>query len=162
MASAFYTYTTKTGYTYTEVEWGTFIIGLVIMLLGPVFLQFGWVIADAIFNIIFDVKIIRNGVCGASLPELPAPLFAGKKKAKSENVVDAYEKLKMYKALCDDEVLTKQEYDQLKKELLNKSVGANKDFESDIDKVKKLKVYVDENVLTEEEFAAEKSKILNK
>ncbi|MBO5852034.1 MAG: hypothetical protein J6R29_06860 [Clostridia bacterium] len=160
MASSFYTYS-RGGYSYTAVEWGLFIGGILTMLLGPVVLQCGWLLTDIAFNMVFDVKIIRNAISGEELPKLPAPLFT-KKKEENGNYAGAYEKLKMYKSLCDEGILTVLEYDELKRELLNKNTIEKKDFESDIDKVKKLKTYVDEKVLTEEEFAIEKSKILKK
>ena len=63
---------------------------------------------------------------------------------------------------CDEGVLTEAEFNDIKRDLLNKNVAEKQSFESDIDKVKKLKVYLDEKVLTEQEFVAEKSKILKK
>ena len=160
MASSFYTYESGR-YSYTAVEWGLFIGGILTMFLGPVLLQFGWLLTDVAFNMVFDVKIIRNAICGEEMPELPILTFAKKKEYK-DTYIGSYEKLKMYKSLCDEGILTTAEYDELKRELLNKNSIEKKSFESDIDKVKKLKAYVDEKVLTEEEFAIEKSKILKK
>lgn len=160
MASSFYTYEVAY-YSYTAVRWGTFIIGILTMFLGPVILQFGWLLTDVAFNMVFDVKIIRNAISGEEMPKLPTLTFAKKKEGK-DNYVNSYEKLKMYKSLCDEGILTTGEYEELKRDLLNKNSIEKKSFESDIDKVKKLKAYVDENVLTEEEFAIEKSKILKK
>ena len=161
MSSSFYT-VTKYGSTYVNMDEILFFSGLLTMLLGPVYLQFNWLFIDTFFNLLFDVKIIRNATCGASIPELPAPILFRKKKESDNVVVDAYEKLKMYKALCDEGVLTEAEFNDIKRDLLNKNVAEKQSFESDIDKVKKLKVYLDEKVLTEQEFVAEKSKILKK
>ena len=160
MASSVYSYT-QSGRTYTYLDWTMFIFGIVTMILGPVLLQLFWLISDAVFNIVFDVKIIRNATCGVEMPKLPAPLFARKNKCK-EVGVDVYEKLKMYKNLCDEGVLSAAEYEEIKKDLLNKNAADNQSFSSDIEKVRKLKAYVDEVVLTSEEFATEKSKILKK
>lgn len=162
MSSSFYTVTPKYGSSYVDMDAILFFSGLLTMLLGPVILQFNWLLIDAFFNFLFDVKIIRNATSGAPIPELPAPILFRKKKESDNVVVDAYEKLKMYKALCDEGVLTEAEFNDIKRDLLNKNVAEKQSFESDIDKVKKLKVYLDEKVLTEQEFVAEKSKILKK
>ena len=95
MASSFYTYESGR-YSYTAVEWSLFISGILTMLLGPVVLQFGWLLTDIVFNMVFDVKIIRNAISGEEMPKLPAPLFSKKKDSKG-SYADAYEKLKMYK-----------------------------------------------------------------
>ena len=153
MASS--TYTDKYGYVY--IDWGIVIAGLLIMLVGPILIQFGWIVTDAIFNIIMDVKIIRNATLGAEVPELPAPLFA--KKRDKNNSVNVYEKLKTYKDLCDESAITQEEYEGIKNDLLKKSDNG---FEDDITKIKKLKCYLDEGLLTNDEFVAEKSKILKK
>ena len=156
MASSSQTYT-EYGYTYSYIDWGIIIAGLSIMLLGPILIQLGWIVTDAIFNIIMDVKIIRNATLGAEIPELPAPLFA--KKRDKNNSVNVYEKLKTYKELCDESAITQEEYEGIKNDLLKKSDNG---FEGDIDKIKKLKRYLDEGLLTNDEFVAEKSKILKK
>ncbi len=145
------------GDSYTYINWGILIAGLLTMLVGPILLQLGWIVTDAIFNTIMDVKIIRNATLGAEIPELPAPLFA--KKHEKNNSINVYEKLKAYKNLCSEGFITQEEYETIKKDILKKTDSG---LESNIDKIKKLKVYLDEGLLTEEEFEKEKSKILKK
>ena len=160
MASAKETYNTVYS-TGTRINVETIIIGLLIMLLGPVFIQLGWLVTDAIFNMVLDVKIIRNATIGAETPKLPAPLFA--KKTNGEICkVDVYEKLRAYKELCNEGVISQEEFEGIKNNLLKKNSTESEVFASDVEKIKKLKTHFDEGLLTEEEFEAEKSKILNK
>lgn len=130
MASSFYL-VNRYNASYIDCDIGMLFAGIGTMLLGPVVLQFFWLITDVCFNIVFDVKIIRNAVCRAEIPTLPKLLF-NKKKRNNENYVDAYEKLKMYKELCEEGVLSETEYNDIKKDLLNKNIGENNTFVSEI------------------------------
>lgn len=151
------------GYSYTQIDFVKVIVGIAIMTLGPVVIQCFWLLSDYAFNKVLDIKIIRNAVCGASVPEMPAPLFHGKKKVSIESKsFDVYEKLKTYSDLLKEGVLTEQEYEGIKNELLDKNATKteNEGFELNIEKIKKLKTYLDEGVLTEDEFISEKGKII--
>lgn len=146
------------------INFGTLIGGILAIILGPILLQIVWLVFDMKLNSILDVKIIRNAQYGLPAGELKAPLFfnRGKSKEIGVEVTDAYEKLRKYKALCDESVITVDEFEQIKCELLNKNVEKEYSIDEDIEKVKKLKSYVDDKIITEEEFAKEKSKILKK
>ena len=151
------------GNTFSYFNFANFFIGLVLFLLGPVIFQLVWLGLDVKFNALLDVKNIRNA--GYSLPaeEFPAPLFFNKKaKDTDKNNLEAYEKLKKYKLLYDEKVLTDEEYENIKNEILGKNQGNKEALDKDIDKVKKLKAYVDDKIISEEEFVAEKSKIFKK
>ena len=154
-------------YTYKEeifVNFITLISGVCTMILGPVLLQLVYLVADIGFNALLDVKIIRNAQFGIDVPEFSAPLFFTNKKENvmGTNTLDVYEKLKKYKALFDESVITIDEYENIKNGLLQKNIQTVETIDDDISKVKRLKTLADEKVLSEEEFALEKSKILKK
>ena len=157
------TFTDYSG-TYAYVDFGLLISGILTMLLGPVAWQFDWLITDMIFNIILDVKNIRNASYGLPAEELPAPLFMKKLKNRGANTNDLpdYEKLKEYKALLDDKIISQEEFDEIKEKLIGKKEKKNTSKDDKISKVRELKNYLDEKIITEEEFNEEKSKILKK
>ena len=148
----------------TYVDIGFLISGILTMLLGPVLWQFDWLITDMIFNSILDVKNIRNASYGLSVQELPAPLFMKKLKNRDANTNDVpdYEKLKEYKSLFDEKVITQEEFDEIRRKILGKKDNKVEAIDYDIMQVKKLKALLDENIITEEEYNEEKSKILKK
>ncbi len=143
---------------------GTFISGICTLILGPIFTQFTWLLLDMKFNSILDLKIIRNAQFGLAAPELPCLCMV--KRCKGQTLVhgdmSTYDILKEYKTLVDEEVITKDEFDEIKSQLLNKEISKENQVESTIDKIKKLKSYLDEEVISAEEFEKEKSKILKK
>lgn len=145
----------------TYIIFGSLIGGVLSILLGPVLLQLVWLAIDIRFNSLLDVKIIRNAQFGNGKTEFFRPLFSKKRNCDLTCEYDAYEKLKKFKALLDEEVISADEYESIKKELLGKN-ECTCTVEEDISKVKTLKTYVDDKILTEEEFKAEKAKILNK
>lgn len=151
-------------YSTTVINYGTLIGGIATMLLGPIFLQLVWLVTDMKFNAMFDVKAIRNAQYGLQAPEIPGPLFFSKKKDKNLefDTFDIYEQLKEYKVLCDEAVITENEYEEIKSKFLNKNADNNRIFECDIDKIKRLKQFADDKILTEEEFLTEKNKIIKK
>ncbi len=168
IAMSFGKQTINDGFNGTQVVpvfyFGNFIIGIVALLLGPILLQLIWLALDVKFNAMLDVKIIRNAQYGAPVPELPE-LFFIKCNKKSEAIVgveSTFDTLKKYRELVDAEVISQEEFDEIKKQLLNKNVDDSNNVETTIEKIKKLKSYADENVITAEEFAEEKSKILKK
>ena len=113
------------------------------------------------FNFALDVKLIRNAQYGkAGLQELPAPLFRKGTKHKEEDKYEGYKKLKEYKELLDEAVITEEEYAQIKAEFI---ISDEKKSDSAIiSQVKELKKLVDENIITEQEFSNEKNKILKR
>lgn len=153
------------GYSYTGIDFAKVMCGVAFMTLGPVIIQCLWLLSDYAFNKVLDIKIIRNAICGASIPEMPAALFHGKKKASVEcKSFDVFEQLKTYRSLLKEGILNEQEYEEIKNELLGNNVTKteNEGFELNIEKIKKLKTYLDEGVLSEDEFVSEKGKIINK
>ncbi len=140
-----------------------FITGIVVLLVGPIVVQLIWLVFDMKYQAILDVKIIRNAQFGLEAPELPTISF--KKNGKKEAVksdMEIYDILKKYKNLLEEKIISQAEFDEIKSQLLNKTVANNTKVETTIDKIKKLKTYADENVITTEEFAEEKSKLLKK
>ena len=136
-------------------------IGLIVLILGPIFFQLIWLGLDLLFNFMLDVKLMRNVICKdqSEIQELPV-LF--KKSSKNEKKLDnsvKYEKLREYKMLVEEGVITEEEYIQIKQDLIPTSSKATDNV---ISKAKELKKLADEKVITEEEFANEKSKILKK
>lgn len=146
------------------VNFVTLIIGICTMILGPIILQLVWLNYDIKFNALLDLKIIRNAQFHLPAGELKAPLFFDKIKNKGNDIkiADVYEELRKYKSLCDESVITVDEFEQIKGALLNKNAEKECSIDEDIAMVKRLKSYVDDNIITEEEFAKEKSKILKK
>ncbi len=154
-------------YTYNDelfVNFITLISGICVMILGPVLLQLVYLVADIGFNALLDVKIIRNAQFGIAVPEFSAPLFLKKNKdvIDARNALDVYEKLKKYKTLYDESVITSDEYENIKNGLLQNNTQPVETIDDDISKMKRLKTLADEKVLSEEEFMQEKSKILKK
>ena len=143
------------------INFGMLFGGLATIVLAPILLQLVWLAFDMAFNFALDVKLIRNAGCGqAGLQELPAPLFRKTSKKQEEGKYEIYKKLKEYKELLDEAVITEDEYAQIKAEFI---VSDEKKTDSAIiSQVKELKKLVDENIITEQEFSNEKNKILKK
>ena len=135
----------------------TLLSGIFTLLLGPVVCQLIWLALDLYFNALLDIKLIRNELCKEeAMQELPV-LF---KKMNRENDVDnvsIYKKLREYRALVEESVITEDEFAQIKTSLMS---NAKTETDSVISKAKELKKLADEKVITEQEFANEKSKIL--
>lgn len=74
---------------------------------------------------------------------------------------DAIETLAKYKELQQENVLTAEEFENVKEKLLNKTTASNKK-NGEIDVLKKWKKLLDQNVITEEEFAKIKLGIFGK
>ncbi len=139
-----------------------FIAGIVVLIVGPVFVQLMWLALDMKFQSLLDVKIIRNAQFGLEAPELPSITFKKSAKNSIKGDMEIYDILKKYKGLLEEKIISQAEFDQIKSQLLNKTVATTNKVETTIDKIKKLKTYADENVITSEEFAEEKSKLLKK
>ncbi len=138
--------------------------GIGSIVLGPVLLQLIWLSTDVAFNFILDVKNIKNAQLGLPTNELSAPLFHKncQKAVGIDNVYSVFEKIKKFKLLLDEGIITEEEYVEIKNELLNKKEKVGSKFDKDIVKIKQLKTYVDEKILSKEEFDDEKNKILKK
>lgn len=136
--------------------------GVCTLLLGPVVCQIVWLLTDVYFNTLFDIKLIRNAQCASelNLQKLPAPLFRKSVKESEINSLDVYKKLKDYRILVEENVITEDEFTQIKSNLMANSRESATD--STISKAKELKKLADQKIITEEEFASEKSKILKK
>lgn len=143
------------------VNFGTLFGGIAAIILGPILIQFIWLLFDMAFNAILDVKLIRNAEYKnqTSAQELPAPIFRKGTKEKEGDKYEAYKKLKEYKELLDETVITKDEYDLIKAELMS---SVEEKTDSTINQVKELKKLADEKIITEQEFVNEKAKILKK
>ncbi len=141
-----------------------FIIGIVLLLLGPIICQLIWLVSDMKYNSRLDVKIIRNAQFGLAAPELPYINIFNRNKDKLvvQGEMATYDILKKYKVLVDEDIISQEEFEEIKSQLLNKDVAVSKQVENTIDKIKKLKSYADEKIISTEEFEKEKSKILKK
>lgn len=144
---------------YTDFSY--IISGILCIILGPVLCQLSWLVTDMFFNHMLDLKNIRNANYGLPAVELPAPLFMGrlKKQDEKENL-NVYEKLREYKLLLDEKIISQEEFDEIKAKLIEKKSSKAKYQDDKISKVRELKTYLDEKVITEDEFNEEKSKIL--
>ena len=163
--------TVETGYDYlgapiTQSYFNVigFIGGFVVFALGPVLLQLVWLVFDMKFNSCLDVKLVRNALFNQGEVFQPAPLFH---KFKNEecvlnNGMEVYENIKKYKILFDEEAITADEFEDIKKRLLAKDSAAGSQINSSIEKVKMLKSYADSDIISQEEYAQEKAKLLNK
>lgn len=143
------------------INFGMLFGGLATIVVGPILLQLVWLAFDMAFNFALDVKLIRNAQCGqVALQELPAPVFRKNSKKQENDKYETYKKLKEYKELLDEAVITEDEYAKIKAEFI---VSDEKKTDSAIiSQVKELKKLVDENIITEQEFSNEKNKILKK
>ncbi|MBR5192429.1 MAG: SHOCT domain-containing protein [Clostridia bacterium] len=157
--------------SFTTNSWGEFIVnygtlfgGIGSILLGPIVIQLLWLSSDIFFNFILDVKNIKNAQLGLPTSELSPPLFHKncQKSVGIDNVYSVFEKIKKFKLLLDEGIITEEEYVEIKNELLNKKEKVGSKFDKDIVKIKQLKTYVDEKILSKEEFDDEKNKILKK
>ncbi len=138
--------------------------GIGAIVVGPILLQLVYLVFDIKFNALLDVKNIRNTGYGLPAEQFDGPLFFNKCKSKNacsiQNRIDAYDKIKQYKNLFDEGVITEREFNDIKSELLGNSFAQAKQFDGNVNKLKSLKGFVDEGILTEDEFTQEKSKIL--
>ncbi len=140
------------------------IIGVVVLLGGPIFLQILWLIIDVKFNALVDIKLIRNATYNQEEVLLPAPLFHKNKKEEDviTNGMEVYEKIKKYKLLLDEKIITTEEFEDIKSRLLLKPATVESCIDSSIKKVKVLKSYADDNIISAKEFEEEKAKLLKK
>ena len=93
------------------------VYGLLLIFLGPLFILLQWAILKLLFSFLQDIKYIRNKVY----------LNDNESKNGGENVnttvetpydVDQVAKFEQLKSLLDAGVITREEYDQQKKKIL--------------------------------------------
>ena len=121
----------------TEDASGTYLtVGILLIVLVPFLSWLAWVYGSLLLTFLCDVKLMRNKMYGldndnlsefisspsraANYPSAQQPAGAPSEQAPSSSASDSYEMLLRLKKLYDSGALSQEEYEQKKRELLDR------------------------------------------